>query len=161
MLHSILRKILLTIPLLLLVSVMMFTMINLLPGNATMVILGDAGGSVEQLEQLEPYGAGNPRPVFALLGATAEAVQPVGQGKHLKLRLSKGVSRFDAIFFSVTAEECGVALGARVDAAFYLQVNTFRGATSLQLQRIAVRPSLTPGRHEAEALDLLRRPAGG
>ena len=53
MLHSILRKILLTIPLLLLVSVMMFTMINLLPGNAAMVILGDAGGSVEQLEQLE------------------------------------------------------------------------------------------------------------
>ena len=111
----------------------------------------------EQLERLEPYGAGNPRPVFALLGATAEAVQPVGQGKHLKLRLSKGVSRFDAIFFSVTAEECGIVPGSRVDAAFYLQANTFRGATSLQLQLIDIRPSLTPSRHETEALDLLGR----
>ena len=116
---------------------------------------------VEQLSLLEPYGAGNTRPVFALLGATVDNLQPVGQGKHLKFRLSKGSCRFDAIFFSVTAEECGVALGARVDAAFYLQVNTFRGATSLQLQLIDVRPSLTPSRHEAEALDLLSRLLGG
>jgi single-stranded-DNA-specific exonuclease len=111
----------------------------------------------EQLELLEPYGAGNPRPVFALLGATAEAVQPVGQGKHLKLRLSKGVSRFDAIFFSVTEEECGVVPGSRVDAAFYLQANTFRGNTTLQLQLVDVRPSLLPSRNEAEALALVRR----
>ena len=111
----------------------------------------------EQLEQLEPYGAGNPRPVFALLGATAEAVQPVGQGKHLKLRLSKGISRFDAIFFSVTAEECGIVPGSRVDAAFYLQANTFRGNTTLQLQLVDVRPSLLPSRNEAEALALVRR----
>jgi len=111
----------------------------------------------EQLEQLEPYGSGNPRPVFALLGATAEIVQPVGQGKHLKLRLSKGVSRFDAIFFSVTAEECGIVPGSRVDAAFYLQANTFRGNTTLQLQLVDIRPSLLPSRSEAEALALVRR----
>ena len=109
---------------------------------------------VEQLDQLEPYGAGNPRPVFALLGATVDSVQPVGQGKHLKLRLSKGTCRFDAIFFSATAEECGVAPGSRVDAAFYLQANTFRGSTTLQLQMVDIRPSLTPSRHEAADLDL-------
>ena len=112
---------------------------------------------VEQLDQLEPYGAENPRPVFALLGATVDSVQPVGQGKHLKLRLSKGTCRFDAIFFSATAEECGVAPGTRVDAAFYLQANTFRGSTTLQLQMVDIRPSLTPSRHEAADLDLLGR----
>ena len=112
---------------------------------------------VEQLSLLEPYGTGNTRPAFALLGATVDSVQSVGQGKHLKFRLSKGACRFDAIFFSVTAEECGMAAGSRVDAAFYLQANTFRGTTSLQLQLIDIRPSLTPSRHEAEALDLLGR----
>lgn len=112
---------------------------------------------VEQLSLLEPYGAGNARPTFALLGATVDAIQPVGQGKHLKFRLSKGSCRFDAIFFSVTAEECGLTAGSRVDAAFYLQANTFRGTTSLQLQLIDIRPSLTPSRHEAEALELLGR----
>ncbi len=112
---------------------------------------------VEHLSLLEPYGAGNARPVFALLGATVDTVQPVGQGRHVKLRLSKGPCRFDAIFFSTTEAECGVAAGARVDAAFYLQANTFRGATTLQLQLIDLRPSLTPSRHEGEALDLLHR----
>ncbi len=112
---------------------------------------------VDSLGMLEPYGAGNPRPVFALLGATVDAVQPVGQGKHLKLRLSKGTCRFDGIFFSVTAEQLGVAAGSRVDAAFYLQSNTFRGNTTLQLQLIDLRPSLVASRHEAEALSLCRR----
>ena len=116
---------------------------------------------VEQLSVLEPYGAGNVRPVFALLGATVDAVQSVGQGKHLKLRLSKGSCRFDAIFFSVTPEECGVAAGSRVDAAFYLQANTFRGATTLQLQLIDLRPSLTPSRHETADLELVRRLMAG
>jgi len=112
---------------------------------------------VDQLTQLEPYGAGNPRPVFALLGATVDAIQSVGQGKHLKLRLSKGTCRFDAIFFSVTEEDCGLTAGSRVDAAFHLQANTFRGTTSLQLQLIDIRPSLTPSRHEAADLELLDR----
>jgi single-stranded-DNA-specific exonuclease len=115
----------------------------------------------EHLSVLEPYGAGNPRPVFALLGATVDAVQPVGQGKHLKLRLSKGTCRFEGIFFSVTAEECGIAAGSRVDAAFYLQINTFRGNTALQLQLIDLRPSLSPSRHEAESIDLCRRLSAG
>ena len=115
----------------------------------------------EHLSMLEPYGSGNPRPVFALLGATVDAVQAVGQGKHLKLRLSKGTVRFDAIFFSATAEECGIAAGSRVDAAFYLQTNTFRNQTSLQLQLVDIRASLTPSRHEAEALELCRRCCGG
>ena len=124
------------------------------PGEVTLA-------EVEELDQLEPYGAGNPRPVFALLGATVDAMQPVGQGRHLKLRLSKGTCRFDAIFFSMTEAESGVAAGMRVDAAFYLQANTFRGNTTLQLQLIDLRPSLTPSRHEAADLDLLRRLMAG
>ena len=112
---------------------------------------------VEHLDQLEPYGTGNPRPVFALLGATVDSLQSVGQGKHLKLRLSKGSARFDAIFFSMTESECGVIAGMRVDAAFYLQANTFRGTTTLQLQLIDLRPSLTPSRHEVADLELIDR----
>jgi single-stranded-DNA-specific exonuclease len=114
-------------------------------------------GEVEQLSQLEPYGSGNPRPVFALLGATVDSIQSVGQGRHLKLRLSKGTARFDAIFFSVTEEETGIHAGSRIDAAFYLQANTFRGTTTLQLQLIDLRPSLTPSHHEAADLELRRR----
>ena len=124
------------------------------PGEVTL-------DQVRDLDLLEPYGAGNNRPVFALLGATVDALQSVGQGRHLKLRLSKGTVRFDAIFFSMTAEACGVREGDRVDAAFYLQSNTFRNVTTLQLQMIDIRPSLYPSRHEAEALDLVGRLESG
>ena len=116
---------------------------------------------IDHLEQLEPYGAGNPRPSFALLGATVDTLQSVGQGRHLKVRLSKGLCRFDGIFFSQTPEECGVLQGSRVDAAFYLQANTFRGNTTLQLQLIDIRPSLTPSRHESQDLELLQRLVDG
>ena len=116
---------------------------------------------VTALERLEPYGTGNAKPVFALLGCRLESMQSVGQGRHLKIRLSKGTVQFDAIFFSVTPENVDVCPGMRVDAAFYLQPNTFRGVTTVQLQLLDLRPSRTPGRHETEALSLLQRVLGG
>ena len=112
---------------------------------------------IEALSRLEPYGAGNNRPVFVLTGVTVDSLQNVGQGRHLKLRLSKGSARFDAIFFSATAEDCGVRAGQRVDAAFHLQINEFRGSTTIQLQMIDIRPSLYPSKSEDEALALLDR----
>ena len=109
---------------------------------------------VEQLSELEPYGAGNDRPVFCLRGALLENPQSVGQNRHLKLRLQKGHTTFEGIFFSVTAEELHLAAGSRVDAAFYLQVNEFRGSRSVQLQLLDLRPSPEPSAREAELLAL-------
>ncbi len=112
---------------------------------------------VEALDALEPFGAGNARPVFCLQGATLERAQNVGQNRHLKLRLRKGSAQFDGIFFSTSAETCGVTVGSRVDAAFYLQVNEFRGNRSVQLQMVDIRPSLYPSGREEEALHLIER----
>ena len=111
---------------------------------------------VEELSRLEPYGAGNNRPVFCLKGAILESAQSVGQNKHLKLRLQKSHSSFDGIFFSVTSEDCGIPEGSRVDAAFYLQVNEFRGNRSLQMQLVDIRPAIEPSAREAEQLALCR-----
>ena len=83
-------------------------------------------------------------------------MQSVGQNKHLKLRLQKGHTSFDGIFFSVTPAECGLTVGERVDAAFYLQVNEFRGSRSLQLQLVDLRSAHDPGAREAEQLELCR-----
>ena len=112
---------------------------------------------VEALGMLEPYGAGNNRPLFCLMGATLERLQSVGQNRHLKLRLSKGSSQFDGIFFSVSPDTCPVAAGSRVDAAFYLQINEFRGNRTVQLQMVDIRPSLTVSTREYECLHLLER----
>ena len=109
---------------------------------------------MEALSALEPYGSGNARPVFCLLGATLLRTQNVGQNRHLKLRLGKGSAQFDGIFFSTVAEDCGCRPGDRVDAAFYLQVNEFRGSRTVQLQMVDLRPSLRPSGREQESLAL-------
>ncbi len=116
---------------------------------------------VAQLGRLEPYGTGNARPVFALMGVRVEAMQNVGQNRHLKLRLSRGAYHFDAIFFSVTAQDSGVAPGMLVDAAFYLQINEFRGVSSVQLQMVDLRPAVGPTARERECLELVERLISG
>ncbi len=116
---------------------------------------------IQSLAMLEPYGAGNNRPVFCLMGMTVDSMQNVGQNRHLKLQLSKGQHHFPAIFFSATEETVGVRPGMRVDAAFHLQINEFRGVSSVQLQMIDIRPSLQPSKTESEALSLCRRAVEG
>ena len=116
---------------------------------------------VEALGALEPYGSGNVRPVFCLQGATLERAQNVGQNRHMKLRLSKGTAILDGIFFSATTESCGCPAGSRVDAAFYLQVNEFRGSRTIQLQLVDLRPSLAPSGREDESLRLVQRCLAG
>ena len=120
------------------------------PGDVTLEEL-------EALSTLEPYGSGNTRPVFCLLGATLLRTQNVGQNRHLKLRLGKGCAQFDGIFFSTVAESCGCQPGDRVDAAFYLQINEFRGNRTVQLQMVDIRPSLCASGREQESLELLER----
>ncbi len=116
---------------------------------------------VRSLDRLEPYGPGAERPVFAILGAKLEQAQNVGQNRHLKLRLRQGNCLLDGIFFSMTVEECGVRQGDYVDAAFYLQLNEFRGSVSIQLQLIDLRPAEFLGRPEREALALVRSLVSG
>ena len=112
---------------------------------------------VEQLRRLEPYGSGNNRPLFCLLGVTLDRLQGVGQNRHLKLRFSKGTVQLEGIFFSVTPQQCPCQPGSRVDVAFYLQINEFRGSRTVQLQVVDLRPSLQGSAREEESLLLLRR----
>ena len=116
---------------------------------------------VEALTALEPYGSGNARPLFCLMGATLLRTQNVGQNRHLKLRLGKGNAQFDGIFFSTTSAACGCAEGDRVDAAFYLQVNEFRGSRTMQLQMVDIRPSLSASSREQECLTLVEQCTAG
>ena len=94
---------------------------------------------VESLEQLEPYGSGNPRPTLCITDALLDRVTPIGGGRHLKLRLVKGGVSFDCVMFSKRESELGAREGDRVDAAFYPQINEYHGHRSVQLLMSALR----------------------
>ena len=107
-------------------------------------------GEIEQLSRLEPYGPGNPKPVFRLDRCAVAGLTQVGNGKHMKLKLASGGRNLDAIFFSATAEEAGIASGDRVDVCFYPQINEYRGWRNVQLQLCDLRPARTRAQAEEE-----------
>ncbi|MBQ9412765.1 MAG: single-stranded-DNA-specific exonuclease RecJ [Oscillospiraceae bacterium] len=92
---------------------------------------------VEDLDRMEPCGPGNPRPLLCMLGAQLSEVTPIGNGKHLRLRLKRFGESYDAVFFGHTAESADpgrvLAAGDWVDVAFNPQINAFRGRRSVQL----------------------------
>jgi len=113
---------------------------------------------IEALSLLEPYGPGNPKPVFRLDRCAVAGLSQVGGGKHLKLKLNLGDRSLDAIFFSARSGELGVAAGDRVDVCFCPQINEYRGWRSVQLQVCDLRPARTRAQAEEE---LFRRFMGG
>ena len=88
---------------------------------------------VEDLEKIEPCGTGNPRPRLCILGAELTECIPIGNGRHLRLLMTKFGQSFEAVFFNRTLDQLGLRPGDCVDAAFYPQINEFRGRRSVQL----------------------------
>ena len=113
---------------------------------------------VEALSLLEPFGSGNPKPVFLLRSVCVLSHTDVGGGRHLKLRLRRDGVVMDAIFFSANTAACGIENGQRLDIAFTLQINQFRGNRTVQLQLCDLRPA--PTRSQLER-SLFRRLQAG
>ena len=113
---------------------------------------------VESLSLLEPFGSGNPKPVFLLRSVCVLSHTDVGGGRHLKLRLRRDGVVMDAIFFSANTAACGIENGQRLDIAFTLQINQFRGNRTVQLQLCDLRPA--PTRSQLER-SLFRRLQAG
>ncbi|MBE6968455.1 MAG: single-stranded-DNA-specific exonuclease RecJ [Ruminococcaceae bacterium] len=101
--------------------------VDLCISSAEMLTLG----SVRDLEQLEPFGCGNPRPVCCLTHAYLDSITPIGGGRHLRLRINKFSASYSCIMFSQTEEELGIQAGSVVDIAFYPQINEYRGCRSV------------------------------
>ena len=102
--------------------------------------------NVRALDLLEPYGNANPKPLLCVSGVRVEALNEVGGGRHLRMRIRLGGSSFECIYFSHNAADSGIAEGDIIDLAFSPQINEFRGNTSVQLVISAVR------KHDPSAL---------
>ena len=113
-------------------------------------------GNVESLSLLEPFGAGNPKPVFVLSGAAILSMFEVGGGRHLKLRLRSQGATFESIFFSANIAQLGLAPGDRVDVAFTPQINEFRGTRSVQLQVCDLQAAPTRAQAERSLFERLQ-----
>lgn len=90
--------------------------------------------NVEGLRILEPFGAGNPKPLFALTGVTVADLYPMSGGQHTKLRLRKNNTMMEALMFRIAPEETGIAAGMTIDLLVAAEVRPYMGRDALTVR---------------------------
>src|SRR2546423_6485931 len=96
----------------------------------------DLGFKLSQdLRTLEPFGAGNPRPVFVTRGFRIMSEPQIIKEQHLKLRVSGQDNRpMEAIWWRGVEEVHAMPqANQRVDLAYELEANRWQGDVRLQL----------------------------
>ncbi len=90
------------------------------------------GETLAQVEMLQPFGMGNPRPTFVSYDVQVRACYPVGSaGTSLKFKLSDGVAVWDAIAFRqrIPADQ----VPGRIDVVYTLQSRIWNNKERLEL----------------------------
>jgi len=89
----------------------------------------------QDLRALEPFGAGNPRPVFMTRGWRVMSEPQVIKEQHLKMRVCGENNRpFDAMWWRGIEEvEATPQMNQRIDLAYEFETNRWQGDIRLQL----------------------------
>ncbi|HXG84808.1 MAG TPA: single-stranded-DNA-specific exonuclease RecJ [Pyrinomonadaceae bacterium] len=92
---------------------------------------------IEDLKRLEPFGAGNPKPVFATRDLELVGEPFVMKEKHLKLKLRGDKGKlFEAVWWDGVDKSRGQTLvsNSRIELAYTPEANRWNGNTRLQLK---------------------------
>ncbi|HLI30857.1 MAG TPA: single-stranded-DNA-specific exonuclease RecJ, partial [Terriglobia bacterium] len=93
-----------------------------------------------QLDRMEPFGFGNPSPVFAAKASLAGEPRLLKE-KHLKFKVSQDDYIFDVVGWGLADRASQLTQARSVRMAFNLSVNDFQGARNLQLVLKDVQPA--------------------
>lgn len=98
---------------------------------------------VAAMSLLEPFGAGNPQPVFGFFGVKIEDINSLSEGKHIRISVSKGSSRINALWFGMPEKKFPYSKGCKVDLAVNLDRNFYNGEERVSVIIRGIRPSET------------------
>ena len=89
---------------------------------------------VESISVLEPFGEANKMPIFAFKYLKIDSIRSLSEGKHLKLILKSNKNTYiDAIGFNLGHLADNFVIGDRVDVAGNLEISSFNGVDSIQI----------------------------
>lgn len=83
-----------------------------------------------KIATMSPFGPGNPNPLFVMSGLEVGEMKLLSENKHLRLV----IGGFEAIGFGLGARGAEIRPGMKIDAAFHLEINTWRDRDRLQLK---------------------------
>jgi single-stranded-DNA-specific exonuclease len=96
---------------------------------------------LDALTRLEPFGEGNPEPLFVSRGLNVVDWRRLGDGSHLRMRVAgNGGGPLSCIWFNYGDRDTD-ELGSSVDLCYSIRLNTYNGVESVQL----VVAGLSPG----------------
>ncbi|WP_273483852.1 single-stranded-DNA-specific exonuclease RecJ [Desulforamulus ruminis] len=91
--------------------------------------------TVQELDQLSPFGHCNPGPVLGCCEARVVQCREVGKnGGHLKMRVREDQVVLDGIGFNLASYSEMLATHDQVDMAFVPSINVWNGRSSVQLE---------------------------
>lgn len=85
------------------------------------------------LSVLEPVGAGNPSPVFAICHAVLKELVPLSGGVHTKLKLIYGTMAIEALLFRTSPDNVHLKVEEMCDLLVSASINIFCGRKSISL----------------------------
>lgn len=90
---------------------------------------------LDSLSYIEPCGASNPSPIFGLYNMTVIATKEIGNGKHMRITLSRGQGQVPvyAVYFNHNFQSCSYRNGDIVDVAVSLDRNIYNGQENLSV----------------------------
>jgi len=97
----------------------------------------------DDLAAMEPFGEGNPEPLFMTRNLTVLDRQRVGDGSHLRMRVrGDGNGPLTCIAFGMGELAETVQLGSSIDLCYSIRLNVYNGTESVQLIGKAIRESV-------------------
>lgn len=97
--------------------------------------------TVKQLSLLEPFGEQNKVPLFLYRNLKIDSIRSLSEGKHLKLTLRDQNYVMDGIAFNLGELANQYLIGDKVDVVGVLEINTFNGNESVQMNIKDIRKS--------------------
>jgi len=98
-------------------------------------------GLARELDALEPFGAGNPRPVFVTRNLRCLSEPTVIKDRHLKLRLAGPQNRpLEAVWWNCVEGETP-QLNGSIEVAYTLETSAWNGDFRMQLNVVDLRVS--------------------
>ncbi|MBQ8000566.1 MAG: single-stranded-DNA-specific exonuclease RecJ [Ruminococcus sp.] len=88
---------------------------------------------LDSISALEPFGAGNPAPLFGLYNMRIDDIKELSGGKHRKLTVSREGTHVTAMCFGVDVTGFSYNVGDVVDLAVSLDKNFYSGNTYLSI----------------------------
>lgn len=94
-----------------------------------------------ELQKLQPFGEGNPEPVFYIQNMSLQNITSIGGNKHLRLKLQNENSCIEVLYFNNAEKDFLYEIGDKLDLAVTLNVNTYKNTHTVSLYLVDIKLS--------------------